>query len=50
MVMACLTLLSSHDLAEDLASAEVSVEAEVAGEAGGLGGRFKLALNCRKDG
>lgn len=32
--------------------AEVSVEAgaAVAAEAGGFGSRFKLALNCRKDG
>ena len=29
--------------------AEVSVEVEVAADLG-LGGRFKLALNCRKDG
>jgi hypothetical protein len=45
MVMACLTLLPGHGLAEDLASAEVSVEAEVAGEAGlAIGGKLKLNL------
>ena len=64
MVQVCMVMVLAMQLlmpagairgfAEALASvsAEVSVEAgaAVAAEAGGFGSRFKLALNCKKDG
>jgi hypothetical protein len=50
--MVCLTVVEQRrGFAEALVSAEASVGAEAAVEADlGIGGRFKLASHCRKDG